>query len=179
MDTDAFFEEEEQSLEMDEILEKIVFYCFDEARGKLDAGEDVVPFTVVVEGDQMFVENYPEEDVETCRANAMANVKSASTFASHFAFCYDGFLMADDGQIDAIVVECATREMEQSYIIALVYLPHEDAPIEYEQTPAFVDNGESFFDRATVEKVIASENADTKEEADLLAHLSGGNEEGE
>ena len=112
---------EQESLEMDETLEKIVFYCLDEARGRLEADGECAPFTVVVNGDQMFVENYPDEDVETCRANAQANVKTASSFASHYAFCYDGFLETNRGALDAVIVEAADRDMEQAYVIGLLY----------------------------------------------------------
>ena len=100
---------DQENLELDEVLEIITFYCFDEARKKIEAGEECVPFTCVVSGEQMFVESYPGEDVTMCRKNAEANVKSSSSFSSCYAFCYDGFLMTDDGQLDAILVECAQR----------------------------------------------------------------------
>lgn len=103
---------DQENLELDEVLEKITFYCFDEARKKIEAGEECVPFTCVVSGEQMFVEGYPGEDVTMCRKNAEANVKSSSSFSSCYAFCYDGFLMTDEGQLDAILVECAQRDME-------------------------------------------------------------------
>lgn len=148
---------QDEVLELDEILEKITFYCFEEAKEKIDVGDECVPFTVVVDGDQMFVENHPGEDVESCRANAMHTVRSSSAFASHYAFCYDGFLMTDDGQVDAIVVECATNEMEQCYVIALLY-KEEGENVVYEQQPVFIDNGETFFDAATV-KATAQERA--------------------
>ena len=50
---------DQEALEMDDILEKITFYCLDQAQTKLSAGEECTPFTVVVEGDQMFEENFP------------------------------------------------------------------------------------------------------------------------
>ena len=112
---------DQENLELDEVLEKITFYCFDEARKKIEAGEECVPFTCVVSGEQMFVESYPGEDVTMCRKNAEANVKSSSSFSSCYAFCYDGFLMTDEGQLDAILVECAQRDMESSYVIGLLY----------------------------------------------------------
>lgn len=154
---------ETETLEMDEVLEKITFYCLEEGRSKLEAGEELVPFTVVVEGDQMFQETYPDEDVVTCRANAEANVKSASTFTTHYAFCYDGFLMADDGQLDAIIVECAQRDMEKAYVIGLLYKGEGDS-LKFEEMPAYIDSVDSFYDKAAVEAAEAqSENAAAEE----------------
>ena len=96
---------DQENLEMDDILERITFYCLDEAQIKLEAGDELTPFTVIVDGDQMFEENFPGDDVVSCRHAAESNVKSSSAFSTHYAFCYDGFLMTDDGQLDAIIVE--------------------------------------------------------------------------
>lgn len=150
------------TLELDEVLQKIVFYCIDEARNTLVDGEELIPFTVVVEGDQMFVENYPAEDVVTCRANAQANVKSASTFSTYYAFCYDGFLMTDQGQVDSIIVECAQRDMKQAYAIGLLYRIEDDGVYTFDEGPAFLQNVDSFYDREAVEHAEAEE----KEAAD-------------
>ena len=165
---------EETTLEMDEILEKILFYALDEAKQKIEAGEEMPPFTVIVEGDNMFVENYPEEtDPDACRANAKANVKSASSFASHYVFCFDGFLDTDQGQIDAVIVECASNDMENAYVIGLLYHYH-DEEVHFEAQPAYIDDTETFFDRAAVEaaKAAAEEEADADE---LLARTLGAN----
>lgn len=172
---------EQENLEMDEILERITFYCLEQAQTKLEAGDECTPFTVVVEGDQMFEENFPAEDVVTCRKNAESTVKSSSSFSTHYAFCYDGFLMTDNGQVDAIIVECATRDMEQAYVIARLY-HEENGALVFEETPAYVDDVETFYDLATVraakarEKVQASEGAEMEDVQDRIARLLGGKE---
>lgn len=172
---------EQENLEMDDILERITFYSLEQAQAKLEAGEECTPFTVVVEGDQMFEENFPAEDVVTCRKNAEATVKSSSSFSTHYAFCYDGFLMTDDGQIDAIIVECATRDMDHAHVIARLYRKENDALV-FEQTPAYVDDAETFYDLATVraakarEKVKASEGAEMEDVQERIAKLLGGEE---
>lgn len=58
---------DQENLEMDDILERITFYCLDEAQTKLEAGDELTPFTVIVDGDQMFEENFPGDDVVSCR----------------------------------------------------------------------------------------------------------------
>lgn len=171
---------EQESLEMDDILEKITFYSFDEAKKHIAEEGSVTPFTVVVQGDEMFVEEYPEEDVVTCRKNAEANVKSSSSFSTHYAFCYDGFLMTDNGQLDALIVECAQRDMEKAYTIALLYKKDEDGVNQYADTPAFVNEIESFYDHATVQAVEAREKVEAMGDTEmddaqemLKKHLSG------
>ena len=154
---------EQESLEMDETLEKILFYSLDEARAKLEADGECAPFTVVVNGDQMFVENYPDEDAETCRANAQANVKAASTFASHYAFCYDGFLETNQGALDAIIVEAAERDMEQAYVIGLLYEGAGEARV-YKDQPAFIDYTPTFFDAAAVAYAEGTERGEDEDE---------------
>lgn len=159
---------EQETLEMDEVLEKITFYCLNVAREKLEAGEECVPFTVVVEGDQMFEETYPDEDVVTCRANAEANVKSSSTFTTHYAFCYDGFLMTDDGQLDALIVECADRDMEQAYVIGLLY-EEKDGSYEFKDMPAYIDSVDTFYDRAAVRAAKAREAVESGDADEVAA----------
>lgn len=140
---------DQETLEMDDILERITFYSLDEAQKKLEAGDECAPFTVIVDGDQMFEETFPGDDVMTCRHAAESNVKSSSAFSSHYAFCYDGFLMTDDGQLDAIIVECATNDMEKAYVIARLYRQEGDKLV-FEQQPAYVDDAETFYDLAAV-----------------------------
>ncbi len=156
---------QQESLEMDEVLEKIVFYSLDEAKDKLEANGECAPFTVVVSGDQMFVENYPDEGVEMCRANAEANVKTASTFASHYAFCYDGFLETNQGALDAIIVEAADCDMEQAYVIGLLYTQGEDGARDFKEQPAFIDYTPTFFD---AEAVAHAHDADGEAEDELV-----------
>lgn len=174
---------DQESLEMDDVLERITFYCLDEAQNKLEAGEEFTPFTVIVDGDQMFEENFPGEDVVNCREAALKNVRSSSAFSSHYAFCYDGFLMTDDGQLDAIIVECATNEMERAYVIARLYRM-QDGKLVFEQQPAYVDDVDTFYDLAAVRaakaraEVLAKEGNEMEEIQQRIDQLlRGGSKE--
>ena len=143
---------DQENLEMDDILERITFYCLDTAQTKLEAGEELTPFTVIVDGDQMFEENFPGDDVVSCRHAAESNVKSSSAFSTHYAFCYDGFLrihVMPYNNTDAIIVECATTEMEKAYVIARLYKQEGDALV-VDETPAYVDDVDTFYDLAAV-----------------------------
>ena len=158
--TEGVVVSEQQTLEMDETLEQVVFYCLEEAKNKLSAGEDCVPFTVVVDSarEQMFVESHPGEDVMTCRASAHSTVRTSSAFSTHYAFCYDGFLMTDDGQVDAIIVEAATRDMDAAYVIGLSYEEKPGGP-EFSDTPAYIDDTELFYDAEAVKAAKAQEQS--------------------
>lgn len=170
---------QQETLEMDEVLERITFYCLDQAQEKLEAGEECTPFTVVVDGDQMFEETFPGDDVVTCRQNAESSVVSSSAFSSHYAFCYDGFLMTDQGQMDAIIVECATNEMPKAYVIARLYT-EEDGKLHFEQTPAFVDEADTFYDLALVRaakaraEVLAREGAEMEDVQQRITEILAG-----
>lgn len=170
---------EQEMLEMDEILEKILFYSLDQAQAKLESGEELTPFTVIVDGDQMFEETFPGDDVVTCRHAAESAVKSSSAFASHYVFCYDGFIMTDQGQLDGIMVECATSDMDKAYVIARLY-KDEDGKLAFEKTPAYVDETETLFDREAVKaararaEALAQEGDEMEEIQKRIQELLGG-----
>lgn len=170
---------DQENLEMDDVLERITFYSLEQAQNKIEAGEECTPFTVIVDGDQMFEETYPGEDVVTCRSAAESAVKSSSSFSTHYVFCYDGFLMTDNGQLDAIIVECATRDMPKAYVIARLYKQDGDALV-FEETPVYVDDTDSFYDAAAVkaakarEEVLAQEGDEMRDMQDRIARLMNG-----
>ena len=134
---------EQETFELDETLEKMTFYCLDEAKQKLEQSGECAPFTVIVEGENMFVENCPGEQPEQRRTMARKQVGTAAGFATHYAFCYDGFLDTDEGQLDALVVECAAREDDTSHVIVLPYT-HDGETYGFEESPAYIDEAESF-----------------------------------
>lgn len=157
---------EQETLEMDEILEKILFYSLDQAQAKLEAGEELTPFTVIVDNDQMFEETFPGDDVVTCRQAAESAVKAASAFGSHYVFCYDGFLMTDQGQLDAIMAECATNDVEKAYVIARLYKEEGDA-LAFEKIPAYIDETDTFFDLAAAKAAQECANNMSQEDKEM------------
>ena len=170
---------DQENLEMDDILERITFYCLDTAQAKLEEGEELTPFTVIVDGDQMFEENFPGDDVTSCRDAAEANVTSTTARPTPDAPCDDPFHMTDDGQLDAIIVECATTEMEKAYVIARLYRQEGDTLV-FEETPAYVDDVDTFYDLAAVRaakaraEVLAKEGNEMEEIQQRIQTLLGG-----
>ena len=150
---DEIYETEEQEvLEMDEVLEKVISYCAEEAKEKLAQVGSFEPFTVIVEGDNMHIESHPGDDPEQIRARARVAVATASSFADYYCFCFDGFVDTDAGELDAIVIEAAARDQEQAFVIVNLYNVNEsgEGTLVFEDELAFVDNTETWFDAAAV-----------------------------
>ena len=143
---------DEEVLEMDETLETILAYAIDEARQKLVELGSFEPFTIVAEGDNLYVESHPG-DIDQVRTNAIDTIKTASSFAQYYAFCYDGYIDTDAGTLDAIIVECAERDQETAFAIAQIYTVEDadDGTLVFEDELAYVGEAEMYFDRATVQ----------------------------
>ena len=97
---------ENASTEVPEIpdeLERVLVFALDEAKEKIEGGEDVIPFTTLVVKDNLFIESHPGDSAEECFEAAEKNVRGARG-ADCYAFCYDGYIETDDG-----VQGCATR----------------------------------------------------------------------
>ena len=153
-------DEEQEVLEMDEVLEQVLGYAVDEAKTKLIETGELVPFTIVVEEDNMHIESFPDE-YENLRNDVRDQIKTASSFASHYAFVYDGYIDTDAGTLDAIIVECAERDQEEAFAIAQIYTVDEsgDGAMTFEDGLAYIGPAEMFFDADTVAKAEEAEFA--------------------
>lgn len=149
---DEFNIDELETVEMDEVLEKVINYCCEEAKEKLAQTGSFEPFTVVVEGDNMHIENFPGEDPEKIREEARVAVATASSFADYYCFCFDGYVDTDAGSFDAIVVEAAAREDENAMAIVCLYKVNDsgDGSILFDEGMAYVSDTETWFDAAAV-----------------------------
>ncbi len=142
--------ENEEYLDLDETLEQVLGFCLDEAQKKKIELGGFEPFTVIVEGENMHIETYPDEDPEAARANAEAQIRTASSFATHYALCYDGFIEAEEEEtgeettLDAIIVECAQRDMDEAMAIVLVY-EDEDGVIDFSEEAGYAGPAEFLF----------------------------------
>lgn len=156
---------EEQVPEIPEVLEQVLFYTLDEAKGKLQDGEDVVPFTALVVGENLFVENHPADDVEKCFNLAKHTVEGAAG-AKAYAFCYDGYVDTDEGQKDALIAEGGTPGEPQGFAIGLFYEQKEDGTPETDGEPLYLGAAPNFMwklvarsDETTKEAAVPSEEA--------------------
>ena len=90
--------------EIPETLEKVLLFTLEEAKEKMEHGEDVVPFTALVVKENLFMESHPGESADECFNFARHTVEHARG-AEAYALCYDGYIEVDDGEKDALIAE--------------------------------------------------------------------------
>ena len=121
-------ESEARDYTVEEALDQAVIYAFNEATQILEQGgpEALTPFSVMVEGDELYVENHPGEDARECFESAQRSIYSMQLKIDSYAFCYDGYVELDDETKDAIIVEAAKVGDESAHAYARLYTRVED-----------------------------------------------------
>lgn len=127
--------------DIDDVLKTVIRAVLDEAAGKMEAGEEVVPFTGLAVKENLFIETHPGDDVEECFLAARREVEGARG-ATAYAFCYDGYIETEDGMRDALIAESGLPGEEQAYAFGYLY---DDKGINREITyigpaPNFMEN---------------------------------------
>jgi hypothetical protein len=113
--------ETDMELDDDIATDKIVLYALDEACTKLEQAGEFVPFTVVLEGEDLHIEEHDFVDVEDCFAAARRTVYQMSNLADAYVFAYDGYVEGDSGTLDAVIVERGIKGEEAGLAFAVVY----------------------------------------------------------
>ena len=134
---------ENASTEVPEIpdeLERVLVFALDEAKEKIEGGEDVIPFTTLVVKDNLFIESHPGDSAEECFEAAEKNVRGARG-ADCYAFCYDGYIETDDGVKDALIAEGGVPGADEGYAIAYLYEVDDRLP-RYRMPSSLAINGE-------------------------------------
>ena len=130
--------------EIPEQLERLLVFALDEGKGKLEGGEELVPFTVLMVKDNLFLETHPGESAEECFEAAEANVRGARG-AGGYAFCYDGYIETDDGVKDAIIAEGGEPGSDTGYAVAYLYPAADEADsLAFEAEPAYIGEAPNF-----------------------------------
>jgi hypothetical protein len=114
-------------LDIDEDLQKILYYAFDEATKKIENGEDMVPFTLTLAGDDVFMDEHPGDETEQCFDSAKKSVNLVAHLANAYVFCYDGFINTEDGEeYDMLICELGIKNEPKGNGYGLVYRINED-----------------------------------------------------
>lgn len=137
-------EPEEISVEISEKLENVAVCALNEAVEKLSQGDELAPFIVVVQGDDMYFESFPGENIKECFANARAELAKARNDMDCYALCYDGYVETDDGQVDAVIAECAEKGEPKGHALCLMY-EGEGEELVVAEGPAYIDTCPSIF----------------------------------
>ena len=144
-------ESELVELDLSEDLQKVVFYALDEACKKLEVGEDMMPFTLVIAGDDVFLDTHMGDDAEECFESAKSSVNMVAHLASSYVFCYDGFIETDEGDSDMIIVEVGEKGSEEGFAYGLMYrIEEESAVIEFDEGLLSLGETASLFDPIAV-----------------------------
>lgn len=112
------------TVEMSENLMQAVGYAFQEAMSKLADGSELQPFTVILNGENLTIEEHDGEDDDECRASAQRAINVDPASVDGYAYAYDGFIQTgldpDDTQ-DAIIVECAEYDDDHATVLCKIY----------------------------------------------------------
>lgn len=134
-------------LDLPEDLEKVLFYAFDEASQKLEEGESIVPFTLTLAGEDLFMDEHDKEDTDECYASARDSVNLIAHLADSYVFCYDGYIDTDDGTHDMIICEVGEKNSPDATAYGLVYEVSEDEnSIAYDEGLLSLGEVENLFD---------------------------------
>jgi hypothetical protein len=128
-------------------MDKIVLYSLDEARAKLDRDGGFEPFTVIANGEALYVESHAYKDAAACLNSARTALQNVSSLADGYSFCYDGYVRLKDGVHDAIVAERAAKGDELAETFAILYntSPEEDGGVSYDQNVYALGKATSLF----------------------------------
>lgn len=151
--------------EIDETLESVMLYALKEAKEKLEAGEDVVPFTALAVGENLFLESHPGDSVDECFASARHTVQNVRG-ADAYAFCYDGYADTDAGMKDVLIAEGGVPGDPNGYAVGYLYTAaenDEDTP-KVESDPVYIGPAPNFMEFTNV--IPEDEDFDDDEEED-------------
>lgn len=158
--------------ELPDVLERVLVFCLDEAKGKFEDADGFNPFTATAVKDKLFIEEIPGEEPEECYARARHTVQDARG-ADAYGFCYDGYVELDDGTVDALIAEGGIPGDLNGYAIGIVYRVDDEGVRTFEAEPTFIGNAPNFM-VLTNTKTFAEEQA----EAEAQAAADQGEEDG-
>ena len=143
--TDVLTEEitDQDVPEIPEYLEKVLIMALDEGKAKIEAGELLVPFTALAIKENLFIESHPGDDAQEC-FDAAERVVAGARGATAYAFCYDGFVETDDGDLDCVIAEGGVPGEDDGYAIGYIYKLSEDGTATVEDEPVFVGEAPNF-----------------------------------
>lgn len=133
----------EERIEIDPTLESVLRYCLDDAKKRMEAGEEIVPFSALAVDKTLFMEEHPGDDPSASFASARKTVAGARG-AQAYGFCYDGFVEAEgiggDGivQRDCLIAEGGTPGADYGHAIGLMYRTDDEGNLKFNDEPIYV-----------------------------------------
>ena len=143
----AELEEDQEIIEISEDMQKVIFYAFDEAEKKLGAVDGLVPFTVILSGENLTIEEHSGESAEECRDSARRAIELDPASVDGYVFAYDGYVEPEEGEedeMDAIILEYAEADMDEALVLCRLYAEAEDGGFAVEEEIAIAGEVDSF-----------------------------------
>jgi hypothetical protein len=113
-------------LDAEGILGRTVLYALEQGAEKLEQNGGFEPFTILIEGEELYIEEQPGETEEQSYAAARRTVYQMERLCNAYVFCYDGFVDLEEGTSDALVAEYASKGDEKAQVIVRLYHRHGD-----------------------------------------------------
>ena len=131
--------------EIPEVLHQVLSWCIDDARQRMEAGEEIVPFSALVAGDTLFTEEHVAEEPDECYELARQTVGHAQGAAA-YVFRYDGYINLETEMLDAIVAEGGVPGADTGHAIGLVYTMDDAGAIEFAADPVYLGEAPNFME---------------------------------
>lgn len=157
-------EDELLELDLPEDVQKALFYSIDEATKKIETGEELIPFTMVLAGEDLFMDTHPMDEVEECFGSAAQAVNSIAHIADAYVFCYDGYIETEEGDRDMLISEVGIKGEEKAIAYGLMYdieMPEtaEDPIVTFDEGLVLLGPSENLFDPEAVSAAEALQEA--------------------
>lgn len=147
--------------EIPEDLQRVLVFSLDEAKEKVEAGEDLIPFTALIVKNNLFLESHPGDSAEECFEAAEYTVRGARG-AGAYAFCYDGYIETDDGVKDALIAEGGQPGADTGHAVAYLYTVDDNGKYVFESEPAYIGEAPNFMEALKEPVAYADEEIDEK-----------------
>lgn len=147
--------------EIPEELQRVLVFSLDEAKEKVEAGEDLIPFTALIVKDNLFLESHPGDNAEECFEAAEYTVRGARG-AGAYAFCYDGYIETDDGVKDALIAEGGEPGADTGHAVAYLYTVDDNGNYVFEAEPAYIGEAPNFMEALKEPVAYAEDEIDEK-----------------
>lgn len=117
-------------------LQNTLSHVLEKGRKELVENGVLVPFSGILVGNQMFIEQHDGKSPRDCFAMAQHAIEGAKG-AVAYGFCYDGYIDTSEGRKDAVIAEGGMAGDPKGHAIGYIYeieqVEGEDKPkLEFE-----------------------------------------------
>ena len=138
----------EEKITIEPVLESVLLYCLNDAKERMEKGEQVVPFSALAVGETLFMEEHAADEPAESFASARKTVAGARG-AKAYGFCYDGYITIDTAleqnvQRDCIIAEGGTPGAAYGHAIGLPYRVDSEGNLKFNDKPIYVSKAMNY-----------------------------------